>query len=152
MSVRTKRGNGVGSRMARAGAAVGVLLVIGGCATVKYKNGGLPNPTDPYKFTIAFDKAGCPVAATADFTNCSGERVDCVRVKGGQTVRFESSPPKTDFVLEFDPFGKNTVESLGGVLEAPAQTHKKDNKPYTFIVRSKTSEKCEPLDPQIILD
>ncbi len=121
-------------------------------AAPTYKAGGQPNPSDPYRFVIAFDASGCPVSATPDVSNCPNAAPGCVRVKGGQTVRFESTPQGTEFMVSFDPFVKTRLPSSGGAITVEAAMHGNGKgKPYSFIVTAASG--CEkPLDPQIILD
>lgn len=151
MATWTIRGHDVGARLARGALAVGILLGAAGCAGAPvYKD------KEAYVFSIVFDQAACPVAARVDFRNCADKREDCVRVRGGEAVRFEASPPADaqgkphDFVLHFDPFGRTELASEGGALTVTAERHEKPEKPYTFTV---TAAGCpKPLDPQIILD
>lgn len=170
MTRRTDRRGGAGMELGRAALAAGALLAVAGCATggtaattaraaheaaaaaVNYKAGGAANSDDPYRFVIAFDAGGCPTSATADLANCPDGRPDCVRVRGGQTVRFESTPAGTEFMVSFDPFGKTRIPSSGGAITLEAAMHGNNKaKPHTFIVTAASG--CEkPLDPQIILD
>jgi len=149
----TIRGNDVGARVARSALAVGILLGAAGCAGAPvYKEN-----KEAYVFTIAFDGA-CPVAATVDFRNCPDKREDCVRVRGGDAVRFEASPAKdaagkaNDFVLRFDPFGQTGIESANGVRTLTAEGHERHGKPFTFTIAAKGPGCPRPVDPQIILD
>ncbi len=116
-----------------------------------YKNDGKPNPDDPYRFVIKFER-GCPVSATPDLLNCPNAQAACVRVKGGQTVRFDSDPAGTEFMISFDPFGKTRLPSSGGFVTAEAAMHGNGKgKPHTFVVTAASG--CDtPLDPQILLD
>ncbi len=171
MTMGTDRRSGIGTELGRVLPAMALLLAVGACATSggagtppakaaparataepRYKAAGNPNPDDPYRFTIAFDEKGCPVSAKPDLANCPDARPDCVRVKGGQTVRFESTPPGTEFMISFDPFGKTRLPSGGGVITVEAAMHGHGKaKPHTFVVTAASG--CEtPLDPQIILD
>ena len=154
MATRTIRGHGVGARLARGALAAGILLGAAGCVGAPvYKE------KEAYVFTVAFDEGGCPVAARVDFTNCSDKREDCVRVRGGEAVRFEASPPTdaegaaNDFVLRFDPFGQTGIASEGGVRTVTAERHEEPGKTFTFTVTAKKAGcKRPPLDPQIIVD
>ncbi len=121
-------------------------------AAPSYKNAGEPNPDDPYRFVIAFDTNGCPVSATPELANCPNAAPGCLRVKGGQTVRFQSKPDGIEYMISFDPFAKTRLPSSGGVITVDAAMHGNGKgKPYTFIVTAASG--CEKvLDPQIILD
>src|SRR5512138_3701957 len=104
-----------GAELARATFGLGILLIaVAGCATTggggaaapvarspvtaealaptDYKNGGNPNPDDPYTFDIAEDTQGCPIDVSMEpnWRKCTDQAKDCVHVKGGQTVRFRS--------------------------------------------------------------
>ncbi len=171
MTMGTDRAVGTWTELGRVLGAVVLLVAVAACATSggagtspraasaaaagaapTYKAGGGDNREDPYRFVIAFDKDGCPASATPDVTNCPDAQPACIRVKGGQTVRFESTPPGTEFMISFDPFRKTWIPSSGGVFTVEAAMHGNGKaKPHTFIVTA--AAKCDkPLDPQIILD
>ncbi len=175
--MRTGNGgaSGTWNEIGRVLLVAALLLAVAGCATTgggatkatapardavaavpaagpTYNNGGQPNPDDPYRFVIAFDAKGCPVSATPDLANCPNGQPACLRVKGGQTVRFQSTPEGTEYMISFDPFRKTWMPSSGGTITVEAAMHGTNKaKPHTFLVTAASG--CEtPLDPQIILD
>ncbi len=142
--------------------AVGIAVAASGCAPryvtmapptggERYKGDGAPNPKDPYVFAVVEDADGCPVDADVDFKNCPEQAKGCVRVKGGQTVRFQSRSNR--FLVLFDPFGRSPIGADGTPLDLTAQTSPTPGKPHTFVIRSDApSCKDKVVDPQIILD
>jgi hypothetical protein len=161
----TKRTRTDRSWLGRAALAAGVAVAAAACAPRylanappiaddRYKDGGKPNPNDPYLFTIAEDPSnGCPSSVTMDpaYQNCPDASKDCVRVKQGQTVRFQS--PSNDFFLRFDPFDPKMHDAGGKPLDLVAPKHASPGKPYSFSVgRSKPACADKGVDPQIILD
>jgi hypothetical protein len=144
-------------RLGSAALAFAVAAASAGCA----------GPARVYRDRNVFDiqfRDGCPVAAVVrDEGNCDGKPRDCVRVKGGKSVKFVASPqfgvdPATgaqvpnEFELRFDPFARSAISSSGGETEelptlVPAKG--KEGKVFTFTV---SRPKCGTVDPQIILD
>ena len=130
-------------------AALGIALAGAGCATP----GVLPRIGPPDHTVKIVFTGSCPTAVDPGPAPCGP---GCLRARNGQLVLFEIKPDPAqpivrDFELQFDPFKRGTLRSVGGKLplvvevQLPART----SKVYPYNVLSGT---CPALDPQIIVD